>query len=114
MDINTVEAEVQKLSLLSKLKSLVVSGLIKIPMGLISIAGLLTPSSLLIKGLCAIAIMAIPVGAYMKGRSDSTNICISNAAKAQAKKVKRYAKLKRDTAKLGKSRVDSSLTKWVQ
>jgi hypothetical protein len=113
-DATTVVKAITASSILSDIKSLAGSILSKIPT-MLSMAGtLLMPTSMVIKGIVLAAVMAIPVGTYMKGRSDANKSCIEQAAKAHAKNVKAYAKLKKSTAKMGKSQLDSSLSKFVR
>ncbi|HXB10936.1 MAG TPA: hypothetical protein VNZ45_03040 [Bacteroidia bacterium] len=113
-DTIKVAEAVVKTGILTKLKTGIVSAIKFVPNLFLDAGSLLTGSSMLIKGGMIAMIMFIPVGTYMKGRHDATKACIAHAAKAHAKNVKAYAKLKKHNSKMGKSSVDSSLSKWVQ
>ena len=112
-DAEKAIAAVKAAGVFTVLRTWGVKALTSIPSLIIGAGTLLMPSSLATKGVVALCTVGMIFGVYLKGRHDADIACSQAAAKEIAKNIKSYGKIKKHTAQMGKSQLDSSLNKWV-
>ncbi len=105
---------VKQAGVFAVLKTATIKGLTSVPSLMISAGTLLMPTSLAFRGIMTLVSIGLIFGVYIQGKHDADVACQAREAKAIEKNIKSYGKIKNKTSKMGKSQLDSSLSKWVR